>query len=313
MTHHRLFTFLLALALAFAVPPAGAQDRLALEKPGSKEPLETTAVRLDNGNEVHFFNLDDPGVQGTLLLESLEAGKPSALSALEDVLGEKLDPTEVFWALSEPGTPVPELFSPPSESAAKKLQPSRLAMEQGWARELLALHSEEGSFDKAPDLACNNDWFKSLVPNRSGWTGSTRLDRTRDNYPSEFTSDCIPVDGNCAGYGPRYRYEITTGNSTYEWKGAICGRAINDAITSHYGTPYGYSGPEVSFLYNYGGSWRHMRDSNTGGWSGPFEIMANSTQAYVWHWITSSKLKFRLQVRYAMRRDQFDLRYRYDL
>lgn len=269
-------------------------------------------IDLENGNQLHFYAQEEE-IEGVLILEEGDCSGCSALSDLESVAGGELNPKEIFLALSKSGTPVPKIFDKlyTSDNAART--------KQGWMRsKLTSVNKNNGN--KAT-VACNNTSFQSSIA--GGFLGNpnyVRLDKKPNNY-SGFVSDCFnpAANGQCWG-NPRYKLTAQFSNIK-NWKGKVCTRNVENNSNPHTvyycgsncnvdpncnlpGSCSIYQGPQISFEYYWNGQWRIMKSGNK---LALYEIQANQTKVYNWHWITSQNTSFRIRVRYAKPNDEFDL------
>lgn len=272
-------------------------------------------IDLDNGNQLHFYGQEGEA-SGVFILEEGDCSGCSALSDLQSLTGKELNAYDVFWALSKPGKTVPNVLE-----KEKPKSHSRNALAQGWAREKLTLKTDN-SQAKMGTVACNNTSFQNSIAGGSFLGGApnfVRLDKTPDNY-SAFKNDCFaPGNGQCWG-NPRFKY-TSTYSGIKQWKGKICTRNVENNFNRHginwcgsgcsidpdcfqAGSCFIYQGPVVYFQYYWNGKWRTMKSGNK---TAVYEIPANSTKVYTWHWITSQNTSFRLMVRYAKRYDEFDI------
>lgn len=271
-------------------------------------------IDLDNGNQLHFYGQEE--VSGVLVLEEGDCSGCSAISDLHSLTNRELNSFDIFWALSKPGTDIPDLLK--KENAK---QNNSVSKEQGWARGKLNKNTGD-SQAKMATVACNNASFQSSIAGGSFLGGApnfVRLDKTPNNY-SAFKNDCYsPGNGQCWG-NPRYKY-TSTFTGIKQWKGKICTRNVENNSNRHginwcgsgcsvdpdcnqVGSCFIYQGPVVYFQYYWNGQWRTMKSGNK---TAVYEIPANSTRVYTWHWITSQNTSFRLMVRYAKKYDEFDI------
>ncbi len=285
-------------------------DRIALT---TNEQLPSLAdILLANGNTLHFYAQEED-VSGVLVLEEGACSGCSALADIEAAVGKEVNARDIFWAISTSGTAVPAILDE-LYPVAKTRQPA-----QGWMRDQLTT-SVSGVQSKAADVACNNASFQSSIA--GGFLGSpeyVRLDKRPNNY-NAFKSDCYNVGlGQCWG-NPRYKL-IAKFSNIKKWRGKVCTKNVETNYNSHTilycgnlcsvdpdcnqpGSCSIYQGPQVSFEYYWNGKWNIMKN---GSKVALYEIQANKTKVYNWHWSTSQKTSFRLRIRYAKPYDQFDL------
>lgn len=265
-----------------------------------------TKVTLSNGNTIRFHQIDDGEVKGTFLLEESECGECSVLNEINELAGKELSEEEVFWALSESGSPVPSFLKTENEDL----------QQQGWAREI-AVKFTIGDFEKNPTrkVACNNENFTSSIA--GGFLGDPEfvaLDKTPNTY-NGFVNDCANLNQSMCSKGPRYRLHAVM-RGIKKWKGKICSKAVQSSTNDHnFTNPSGwicqsppcdpYAGPELYFEYYSNGKWKSMKNPS-GQYPEGFEVPANSTKVYSYSWNTNVKTSFRLRVKNAMGKDQFD-------
>ncbi len=266
-------------------------------------------ITLNDGNEISFYSIDDKQLSGVFLLEESDCGECSALDNLSKVSENKLSGQEIFWALSEPGTHVPHFLKETSNNTKSK---NGTSLAQGWGR-----NTEKISpiiIGTLP-IACNNSYFTNSIAD--GFIGTpefVRLDKTPANY-SAFKNDCANLAPSACNNGPRYKFSKTY-SGIKEWKGKICSRAVQNSSNNHYNgytfcypqpcnAGSGYIGPELYFEYKWNGQWKSIKNIFQGGPKG-FEVPANKTKVYTYSLSTSQTTSFRLRVKNAMKKDQFD-------
>ncbi|MEW7279426.1 hypothetical protein ABW636_12600 [Aquimarina sp. 2201CG1-2-11] len=280
------------------------------------EPLDTQEVSedvakitLDNGNSIYFQEINDEHLTGTFIMEESDCESCGTLNALTQEFGGDLSEREIFWALSEPGAAIPNFLDTPTK---QKSTESRFSEPQGWAR-TTTQRTISPIFVAQPTVACNNNNFTSSIA--GGFLGAPdfiRLDKTPGNY-NAFKNDCSNVPASYCENGTRYRY-IAQYSNIKKWRGKICSKAVQSRSNNHY-LPIGgfcanppcdsYKGPELYFEYKSNGVWKSMKNNRSGILSG-FEVPANKTKVYTYAWNTSQKTSFRLRVKNAMAKDQFD-------
>ena len=172
------------------------------------EPLDTQEVvenaakiTLDNGNSIYFQEINDGHLSGTFIMEESDCESCGTLNALTQEFGGDLSEREVFWALSEPGTPIPAFIDTPTNEKSTK---SQFSQPQGWAR--TTQRAINPIFVAQPTIACNNNNFTGSIA--GGFLGEpdfVRLDKTPANY-SAFKNDCSNVPASYCENGSRYRY-----------------------------------------------------------------------------------------------------------
>ncbi|MEM6830793.1 MAG: hypothetical protein AAF551_09780, partial [Bacteroidota bacterium] len=270
----------------------------------------STSITLDNGNIIRFQRINDGEIDGTFMVEESDCESCSVLKNLYEVTSEDLTESEVFWALSSPGTPIPTFLQDDVSPSGRK---STLSKEQGWGT------AESQPFISPiiiarPKIACHNESFTGSIA--GGFLGEpdfVRLDKTPDTY-GPFIEDCDNVSPLYCTKGERYRYTATYSGIT-KWRGKICSKAVQNASNDHYLDAQGtlcnrppcdaYIGPELYFEYKSGGKWKSMKNPD-GQTPEGFEVPANSTRVYTYSWNTRTKTSFRLRVKNAMGKDQFD-------
>ncbi len=260
-------------------------------------------ITMKDGTQISFYKVNDGDLQGVFLMEETDCGECSPLNAISNLVEKELSEQEIFWALSEPGTAIPEFLEIPKQKASN-------IQAQGWGRN--AIKNLSPAVYQAATVACNNNSFTSSIA--YGFIGTPefiRLDKTPDNYNS-FINDCADLGVWGCEKGPRYRYTATFSNIK-RWKGKICSKAVQNSSNNHYMKYFcdssvpceTYVGPELYFEYKSNGVWKTMKNTFGGAPAG-FEVPANSTKVYTYSWRTSSNTSFRLRVKYAMGKDQFD-------
>ncbi len=285
-------------------------DLNSLEPVDTKEVSEDVAkVTLDNGNAIYFQEINDGEITGTFIMEESDCESCATLNTLKQEFGDDMSQKDIFWALSKPGTSLPAFLGKVAKDGSDK---KAFVEPQGWAREM-AQRSITPVFVSQPTVACNNNNFKGSIA--GGFLGEPdfiRLDKTPGTY-SAFKNDCNNVPSSYCTKGTRYRY-IAQYNNIKQWRGKICSKAVQSRSNDHY-LPIGgfcaeppcdsYKGPELYFEYKSNGVWRSMKNPR-GRTNLGFEVPANSTKVYTYAWNTSQNTSFRLRVKNAMAKDQFD-------
>ncbi len=269
-------------------------------------------VVLSNGNKIRFHQIDDGEFNGVFILEESDCDQCSILNNITDLADKELSEEEIFWALSEPGTPIPSFLASKNTIANAK---NNALQSQGWARSI-AVDFPIG-IDPNPRrvIACKNRNFTSSIA--YGFLGKPEfvaLDKTPNTY-NGFVNDCASVPASYCNKGPRYRLHAVM-NGIKKWKGKICSKAVQNRNNDHIASNISgglcqsppcdaYVGPELYFEYYSGGKWKSMKNPN-GAYPEGFEVPANTTKVYTYSWNTSVKTSFRLRVKNAMGQDQFD-------
>ncbi|WP_299433394.1 hypothetical protein [uncultured Aquimarina sp.] len=269
-------------------------------------------ITLANGNIVRFHKIDDGELQGTFIMEESDCNECSILNNITEIAGRELSDQEAFWALSQPGTKVPSFLERKKEDISSK---KNELQQQGWAREIASDFpiTDEGIPTRV--IACKNQDFTSSIA--YGFLGTPEfiaLDKTPDNYFG-FVNDCASVPGSYCNKGPRYKLHAVM-SGIKKWKGKICSKAVqnrnNDHIASNTSGGFcqsppcdAYKGPELYFEYYASGKWKSMKNPN-GLYPEGFEVPANTTKVYTYSWNTKTNTSFRLRVKNAMGKDQFD-------
>ncbi|TPN87699.1 hypothetical protein [Aquimarina algicola] len=271
---------------------------------------QETKILLDNGNSIRFQQIDDGELKGTFILEESTCEDCSVLNNITEMNGKELSTEEIFWALSKPGANVPEFLK-------TNLSKKSITKEQGWAREtVLTFPNRIEITPIRAVVACKNSNFTSSIA--GGFLGEPEfvaLDKTPNNY-NGFVNDCASLTPSACNKGPKYRLHAVM-NNIKKWKGKICSRAIQNSSNDHYfpnsttgsicqSPPCSsYVGPELYFEYLSNGKWKSMKNVEQGEFAG-FEVPANTTKVYTYSWNTNVKTSFRLRVKNAMGKDQFD-------
>ncbi len=269
-------------------------------------------IILDNGNIIRFHKIDDGELQGAFIMEESDCSECSVLNTISELTGKEFSEQEAFWALSQPGTRIPSFLKMKNTSIH-----SKNIEEQGWARNAgMNFPIEIATPPSRRIVACKNSNFTSSIA--GGFLGNpefVELDKTPNNYQG-FVNDCASLSPSACNKGPRYRLHAVMNNSK-KWKGKICSKAVQNSSNDHYisNAPTGsicqsppcsaYSGPEVYFEYYANRKWKSMKNPS-GIIPEGFEIPANSTKVYTYSWKTNVKTSFRLRVKNAMGKDQFD-------
>ncbi len=296
---------LLVFAMTLFFISCEKEDVISAEPSISTEVLnassEVEKITFDNGTQVSFYKIDDGNMKGVFLLEEADCGDCSAVNAVSILAKKELTEQEMFWALSNPGTIVPEFLKEINNTKSAMIKP------QGWGRN--AINKLSDTEQKMATIACNNNSFTSSIA--YGFIGNPefiRLDKTPNNY-APFVNDCANLGPVGCDNGQKYRYTATF-SGINRWKGKICSRAVQNSTNNHM-TKYfcdqpvlctTYVGPELYFEYLSNGVWRSMKKNFPPG----FEVPANTVKSYTYSWRTNSNTSFRLRVRNAMGKDQFD-------
>ncbi|WP_299258707.1 hypothetical protein [uncultured Aquimarina sp.] len=269
-------------------------------------------ITLSNGNTVRFQKIDDGELKGTFILEESDCDECSVLENITKLTGKELSEEEAFWALSEPGTLIPSFLKIENREISAK---NGELQQQGWARGVTADFPIGNEGNPSRIIACKNSNFTSSIA--YGFLGIPEfiaLDKTPNNYFG-FINDCASIPASYCNKGPRYKLQAVM-NGIKKWKGKICSKAVqnrdNDHITSNISGGFcesppcdGYVGPELYFEYYSGGKWKSMKNPN-GLYPEGFEVPANTTKVYTYSWKTTKNTSFRLRVKNAMGKDQFD-------
>ncbi|MDY8137048.1 hypothetical protein [Aquimarina sp. 2201CG5-10] len=265
-------------------------------------------VILENGNKISFQTINDGELKGTFLLEESDCEQCSFLTNIGELIE---DPTaqEIFWAISKPDTPIPSFLRLKDKSVFKTKKA------QGWARSI-SRDFPIGTGGSSRIVACTNSKFTSSIA--GGFLGTPEfiaLDKTPNNYDG-FVNDCASLTPSACNKGPRYKLHATM-RGIKKWKGKICSKAVQNSTNDHYisNSPSGsicqsppcssYRGPELYFEYFANGKWKSMKNPNSAIPQG-FEVPANTTKVYTYSWKTNVNTSFRLRVKNAMGKDQFD-------
>jgi len=269
-------------------------------------------ITLTNGNIIRFHKINDGELQGAFILEESDCNECSALNNIMKLAGRDLTEQEAFWALSEPGTKIPSFLKIKSGDISSKNQELN---EQGWARGVT--HDLPIGNEGIPSriIACKNSNFTSSIAH--GFLGTPEfvaLDKTPKNYVG-FSNDCASVPASYCNKGPRYKLHAVM-NNIKKWKGKICAKSVQKTDNDHYASNISggycqsppcssYVGPELYFEYYSNGRWKSMKNPS-GLYPEGFEVPANSTKVYSYSWKTTKNTSFRLRVKNAMGKDQFD-------
>ncbi|MDH7447418.1 hypothetical protein [Aquimarina sp. 2201CG14-23] len=269
-------------------------------------------IVLTNGNIIRFHRINDGDLKGTFLLEESDCQECSVLNNITELAGRELSEQEIFWALSESGTQIPSFLKLKKEDIASK---SSELQEQGWARGVALDLPITNEGNPTRIVACkNSDFTSSIAYGFLGTPEFVALDKTPNNY-NGFVNDCASVPASYCNKGPRYKLHAVM-NKISKWKGKICSKAVqnrsNDHIASNITGGFcqsppcnAYVGPELYFEYYSNGKWKSMKNPN-GLYPEGFEVPANTTKVYTYSWNTKTNTSFRLRVKNAMGKDQFD-------
>ncbi|NRA67238.1 MAG: hypothetical protein HRU19_22330 [Pseudobacteriovorax sp.] len=258
--------------------------------------------------EISFDFVKD-GVQPNdiLIFESSPTG--DSLDYIYDQFsGITPTPVQVFWAISQPGDTIPNIFK------GGRLYSPR---PRGWARKPIIKLNGGTTINKKG--ACNDTSFQEQIAGGAIDDGRKfrRLNITPQNRPKEFFPSTIDNSGHWKSL--RYRYAATITQAT-QWRGKICARSVQNADNNHnyrrpssnpnpggsIGLPPRYIGPTVGFqIYDKSiNGWRYVKNSS--GNSVSFEIPANTTKNYSWV-RNGSAAHMRIYIENAMPLDEFDI------
>ncbi len=239
-------------------------------------------VNLSNGNTLEFAYEQE--TDSVLVIESGEDNSASAIKTLADNDNEPT-PLGMFWAFSDPGTPVPTFLTD------KYGEPSG---EQGSGINLLANTSVEGSLEvAAKKVACDDGVFLSaLIKYLRSTNPFFKLNKKPSNYSGFVKYDFYTL----AAGGAHPRYKFTKTKYVKRWYGSLCGRSVQKSTNNHYIGGF-YFGPLLKWEY-YSGGWKTWK---------VHEIPANSTHWYHYYWDAASPFSRRVKIERAMPKDQFDI------
>ena len=105
---------------------ASAEPIISTEVENSSSDVEK--ITFDNGTQISFYKIDDGNMKGVFLLEEADCGDCSEVSADSILAKKELTEQEIFWALSNPGTIVPEFLKEINNNKSAIIKP------QGWGR-----------------------------------------------------------------------------------------------------------------------------------------------------------------------------------
>lgn len=269
------------------------------QEDAQETPTPFTTLDLENGIELEFYDLENNGSSGLMVLEISDCENCSALGIIEDTTATVLD---YFWAYSRPGTAIPPQFATQNTK-----EEANIKLQQGWARQML--QTNELSSSKATRIACNNSSFRGSMA--GGFLpGSTwvRYDKRPNNY-SKFKRDCFnpAANGQCLT-----RYTFESGYyKTKNWRGKICARSVQTAYNNHY---FLYCGPGCgSCSSNNYCEYNRPVQVQFQRWTGSYwdslawvNIPHNSTKTYSWIINWDKTRYYQLAVQYALPYDEFD-------
>ncbi|EZH71864.1 hypothetical protein ATO12_05650 [Aquimarina atlantica] len=278
-----------------------------------EESSDTDAkIILSNGNSIRFHQINDGELQGTFLLEESDCESCSVLNNITKIAGKDISEADIFWALSEPGTVIPSFLKNGNNSFDQKN-----SKQQGWARNVaLDLPITIETNPSRTIVACKNSNFTGSIA--GGFLGNPEfvaLDKTPNNY-NGFVDDCANLSPSACNKGTRYKLHAVM-HGIKKWRGKICSKAVQSSTNDHYisnsigghicqSPPCSaYVGPELYFEYYSNRKWKSMKNPS-GQYPEGFEVPANTTKVYSYWWNTSTKTSFRLRVKNAMGKDQFD-------
>ncbi len=255
-------------------------------------------IKLSTGNIISFYDLNRDGLKGVFIVENGNCSDCSALDNLAQSSKTKLSEQEIFWALSEPRVSVPSFLKTSSNN-------KNHSKPQGWARNITKAPTD---ISVGHTIACYNQGFTNNINGYSfGEPEFIALDKSPENY-SAFANDCN--NSNFCDNGPRYRFEKRF-DDVKEVGGKICARSVQNSSNNHNTTPNGwtlcypspcpvgeYHGPKIYLEYLWDNVWRTISDT---------EIPANTTRTLSFTGYSNVKISFRLRVKDAMEKDQFDL------
>ncbi|MDI1436568.1 hypothetical protein [Polyangium sorediatum] len=279
--------------------------------------MEQLAVlEVASGHTLTFVSTFSEGdtERGSLVIESMETMRPSVFTHLGEKLGEDVKHGDLFYALSEPGTPVPEALRGSITAGAKE--------QQGWAKRALeeSLKAPSGGIQTlAADIACDNDALAAAAPSNYP-TVFERLDKTPATYASFELASCYQPPtwwyGICFDAGERYNYSAYWTGLT-QWTGKICGTAIGDhtvTVVSNGQIASQWAGPEFGIVKAknssncpdpkyYGSDWDYLPLS--GGYFYKYITTPNVNYYHFAHY-TGPTACLGLRVVGAKENDQFD-------
>lgn len=232
------------------------------------------SLTIGQDHEINFVEIEEEAGPPNVLVS--ETHRPRSLSALEQLIElarEGVTAHDVFYAMSERGTEVPERIA--------LLEQGLTGVAQGWGlRRLKKLGNQEVSNAGANANACTNSTFTAstyggILPNNASWL---------DRHPSEEYSQYLYSyqDGILRHVNsPRVAFTLSRYNIR-QYRGKVCLETIEGA-----GLPvHGYYdnnnvwhnlNPHVSFLY---------RRPNNNGWysAASMTVPVGQTQAMEWAW-----------------------------
>lgn len=252
-------------------------------------------VLLDTGTRIMFIEMED----GVGAFEQIPIGAPG-IAEFPALRGAPL--IDIFLAISEPGTPVPE-------SIKHYSKPSQDIGEQGWIHNAVRL----GHFD-LPRANCTNSTFSNAVTSKGyddRGTPVLRLDKLVGvtGYFKEH-KQCFGTNwvGGCPKF---YNYEVNGVNGSifhnvdkYYTRVALCGLGSHPTITSNYGSSWTHPGPLLQVSY---------RNSNNNGYYYVISKDFSTNEigwAYAWHYTDGSgywNYDWRTQITLSKKNDYFDI------
>jgi len=261
-----------ALGIVLALPLV--QPALSLADAGGM-------LSTPHGEKVHF--VDPQGNGDILVIEESDVGG-SALARVESGLGREASPSEIFWALSAPGSEIPKNM--------KDGQSSEKA--QGWARE----RSKRDGLTEMVNVACDNASFTgSIAGGFLSGAPFTRLDKKPATYNAFvgtiYVPDMPPL------LKPTYSYTANFVGAK-KWRGKVCARQVAGSPGFPYNLTVSFEKSTTAHL-----GWEPMTSSD--GQESSWYIPDGATKVYTWAWNTNSESNYRILIGGAEANDEFDI------
>ncbi|WAS91681.1 hypothetical protein [Nannocystis punicea] len=283
-----------------------AQDENADEEKGLVEDGETffngdilAEVVLDDGTELTFVGVTKDEQHGVGLLRRYADGSSDLLAQPEMRKASVLD---IFWAVSEPGTPIPEQFDLAVPGAAPK-------GEQGW---LLSRMAETPLYQTRGTGTCltNANWqahVRSFGYATEWWlfdeepsTSSYFVD-----YPNDWGGDWYMNE-----VPHHYRYSVSGSTNGYVVDNVdeyftsvqICALGSHpNWLNGTGGIRKTHPGPEVKFWYRTIGSttWNLLSSTDV--------AVADVPDQFEWNFFSATDWDWRTDIRLAEEDDLFDI------
>lgn len=265
-------------------------------EPGTKRYVGGDTIQeviLDGGTRVSFVAITSTSGEVSVgALEEIPRGAVS-LADFEALAGAGV--RDVFWAVTEPGTPMPAQLAA-IQGGDEELGP------QGWALDVMA----NGDIVK-PRAVCDADnTFSNYVTSKGFDTDILRLNKHPDES-SLFIPDSY-APGNGQSYdGYMYSPNGTDSGSRFFNIDEYYTRVGACRLSGHYIVNDWHIGPMINFDY---------RDSNDNGWYTAFSVdvdWGDDDVTFAWLWQSGTGWDWRTRIEMAAWDDIYDIGHAYSL